>query len=93
MSTPVDKDSGLRAKIADIIEEGIVAIGNMHTGNTYRLKDSAEQGIMELVQQSKVEAVTELRRRWDEDRKTMDYSPDTYLFICDKYLAELKKEL
>lgn len=27
-----------------------------------------------------------------EDRKTMDYSPDTYDFIIDKYIAELERE-
>lgn len=45
----------------------------------------------QLITDAKVEAVQELKRRWNDDRKTMDYSPATYQFICDKYIKELKE--
>lgn len=51
--------------------------------------EEAKSQLKLLLERVEVEAVKELRRRWDEDRKTMDYSPATYLFICDKYVAEL----
>lgn len=42
------------SKLDEIVEEGIVVIKNLHTGDTYRLKDSATQEIkalfMELIQ-------------------------------------------
>jgi len=47
--------------------------------------------ITKQLKEARIGAVTELKRRWNEDRKTMDYSPATYQFICDKYLAELKQ--
>ena len=49
------------------------------------------QAIKQLITDAKVEAVQELKRRWNDDRKTMDYSPATYQFICDKYIKELKE--
>ena len=58
-------------------------------------RTEATQAIKELIDQkvkeARIEAVKELKRRWDKDRKTMDYSPDTYMFICDKYIQELEK--
>lgn len=47
--------------------------------------------IKQLITDARVEAVQELKRRWNDDRKTMDYSPATYQFICDKYIKELKE--
>lgn len=49
--------------------------------------------IAQEVMRGKVEAVKELKHRWHEDRKIMDYSPATYDFICDKYLAELQQSI
>lgn len=44
-------------------------------------------------QRKVIEALEELKRRWHEDRKTMDYSPATYDFIADKMINELKGKL
>ena len=53
--------------------------------------EKATQAISQLITDARVEAVQELKRRWNDDRKTMDYSPATYQFICDKYIKELKE--
>ena len=55
------------------------------------LIDTPAQTIKQLITDARVEAVQELKRRWNDDRKTMDYSPATYQFICDKYIKELKE--
>lgn len=47
--------------------------------------------LSQLITDARVEAVQELKRRWNDDRKIMDYSPATYQFICDKYIKELKE--
>jgi hypothetical protein len=53
---------------------------------------NAEAIIADQCREAAITAVNELRRRWHEDRKTMDYSPATYDFICDQYLAALKEQ-
>jgi hypothetical protein len=59
--------------------------------NGYGVTPAFVGAVKQLITDARIEAVQELKSRWNDDRKTMDYSPATYQFICDKYIKELKE--
>ena len=73
------------------IDDEIGRILQTHCTTNYDEHPLAIAEIKQLITDARVEAVQELKRRWNDDRKTMDYSPATYQFICDKYIKELKE--
>ena len=58
-----------------------------HIARLVELKEYVAQEVLK----GKIEALEELKRRWQSDRPLMDYSPATYDFIADKLIIELKK--
>lgn len=81
------------SNIDDEIEEIInnARCDDHRCSRVQKLNKEATQAISQLITDARVEAVQELKSRWNDDRKTMDYSPATYQFICDKYIKELKE--
>lgn len=75
------------------VPKGIHRIVGANELSPVDMRDEAKTALLQLLIEARLDGVKEIKRRWDEDRKTMDYSPDTYQFICDKYITELEASL
>lgn len=56
----------LRAELNDIIEDGIIAIKNMHSGDSYRLKDVTETELIIFVNHMQQALIEEIEKRLPE---------------------------
>lgn len=71
----------LRAELNDIIEDGIIAIKNMHSGDSYRLKDTTETELIIFVNYMQAALLDEVGRRLPEwEYKKLEPCP-----VCGDY--------